>query len=169
MLCLVFKLSVFTGAFYIWEELKCPIVPVVTYGAFDLYPRGSIISNTGHVRQRYLKPIMPEEATSKEEMSALIRRRMLEAIKDCPEDIGEELTWTEKGLSVLTIFTLFFINAKLFLLVHHIAFEFLKLTTQQFWILFVLISATITLSLYFYYTEVVHWGKSNTVSKKKGD
>lgn len=155
-----------------WDELKCPVVPVVTYGAFDLYPRGSIISNTGHVRMRYLKPIMPNEAKSKDEMSALIRRRMLEAMKQCPEDIGHPLTWVEKLVSVLTILSLFVVDMKLYQFTCKLAFDYAKLTTKQFSMLFVVFSGVVTLSLYFYYTEVVHWKnggkKQANAEAKKG-
>ena len=147
-----------------WENLKCPVVPVVTFGAFDLYPRGSIISNTGHVRMRYLSPIMPEEVRSKEEMSVLVRRRMLEAIKQCPEDIGEELTWIEKILSITTILVLFVIDFLLYRFSYQIAFVYMDMTTCQFWTTFAAVSSIITLCLYFYYVEVVHWKSS--ISKK---
>ena len=26
--------------FYLWEQLRAPIIPIVIYGAFDLYPPG---------------------------------------------------------------------------------------------------------------------------------
>lgn len=145
------------GAFYMWDELKCPVVPVVTYGAFDLYPRGSIISNTGHVRMRFLQPIMPDEASSRDEMSALVRRRMLEAIKQCPEDIGEPLTWIEKLVSLFTILSLFAIDVKLYYIVCDLAFNYFKLSTKEFVVASSALSIVITLGLYFYYTEIVHW------------
>jgi hypothetical protein len=84
-----------SGTFYMWEELKAPIVPVVFYGTYDLYPVGSWVNNMGRVYVRYLDPIMPSEAKSRDEMLRLVRRRMLLAIADCPADIGKDLTWTE--------------------------------------------------------------------------
>lgn len=87
---------------------------------------------------------------------------MLEAIKDCPGDIGEELTWAEKLLSVFTILTLFFVDLQMYHAVTFIAFDYLNMTVRQFWIAFVVVSATITLGLYFYFTEVVHWEGSKT-------
>jgi 1-acyl-sn-glycerol-3-phosphate acyltransferase len=160
------------GAFYMWDELKCPVVPVVMFGAFDLYPRGSIISNTGHVRVRFLKPIMPDEAGSKDEMSALVRRRMLEAIKECPGDIGEPLTWVEKLVSVFTILALFAVDYWLYYFINNLAFNYVMLTTWQFFIASFGTSAVITLGLYFYYTEIVHWkifagGKKEESADKK--
>lgn len=33
------------GPFYMWEHLKCPVVPVVVIGAYDLYPTGMLKHN----------------------------------------------------------------------------------------------------------------------------
>jgi 1-acyl-sn-glycerol-3-phosphate acyltransferase len=56
-----------------WDELKAPIVPFITFGAFDLYPRKSWVNQTGRVVVRYLRPIYPSEASSKEEMLYKVR------------------------------------------------------------------------------------------------
>ena len=45
----------------------------ITYGAYDLYPVGSWINNVGRVHGRYLNPILPHEAKTRDEMSTLVR------------------------------------------------------------------------------------------------
>lgn len=37
----------YTGAFHMWEQLKVPIVPLIFYGAYELYPASSWVNNTG--------------------------------------------------------------------------------------------------------------------------
>jgi 1-acyl-sn-glycerol-3-phosphate acyltransferase len=56
------------GAFHIWEELRAPIIPFVIYGAFDLYPVGSWVNQTGKVTVRYLPPIVAETTITRDEM-----------------------------------------------------------------------------------------------------
>lgn len=81
------------GPFYLWEQVNCPIIPMVTYGAFDLFPPSRIMNIPGKVYVRYLPPIYPHEAQTREQMSRLLRMRMLEAMRDGPEDAGSPLTW----------------------------------------------------------------------------
>eukprot|EP01042_Synura_sphagnicola_P002969 gene2969-biopygen3207 len=59
------------GAFHIYEHLGIPVVPFVIYGAYDLYPVGTFVNQTGRVCVRYLTPIMPQEAPTREEMMRL--------------------------------------------------------------------------------------------------
>lgn len=89
------------GTFHMWEQLKVPIVPVVLYGAYELYPVGSWVNNTGKVYVRYLDPIVPEEAVDRDAMMRLSRRRMLEAFLDTPGPIGLNLSWTDRARGVL--------------------------------------------------------------------
>lgn len=55
-----------------WEEMKAPVVPFLIIGAYDLYPVGSWVNQTGHVTVRYLKPIYPHEATDRDHMMRLV-------------------------------------------------------------------------------------------------
>jgi 1-acyl-sn-glycerol-3-phosphate acyltransferase len=57
-----------SGAFHIWEELQAPIVPFIIYGAFDLYPVGSWVNQTGKVTVRYLPPLTADSVSSRDEM-----------------------------------------------------------------------------------------------------
>jgi 1-acyl-sn-glycerol-3-phosphate acyltransferase len=60
------------GTFHMWEQLQAPIVPLIIYGAYDLYPVGSWVNNTGRVAVRYLPPILPTEAKSRDEMLRIV-------------------------------------------------------------------------------------------------
>lgn len=84
------------GPFYIWEQLKAPLVPMVITGAFDLYPPGSQMNTAGKVYCKYLTPIQPDEATTRDGISRLVRRRMLEALRDAPADAAGPLTWMQR-------------------------------------------------------------------------
>lgn len=53
-----------------WESMQTPIVPVISYGAFDLFPGKSWMNSTGKVAVKYLTPIQPHEAENREEVCA---------------------------------------------------------------------------------------------------
>lgn len=55
-----------------WEEMQAPIVPFVIFGAYDLYPVGSWVNNTGHVTVRYLSPLSPGDARDRDHMMRLV-------------------------------------------------------------------------------------------------
>ena len=101
-MCLyLYNFKIFLGTFYTWEMLKVPIIPFVSYGGYDLYPVGNLfplsvcvcifinktikfthihiyycegtyVNQTGKIYIRYLKPIMPHEAKSRDEMHNLV-------------------------------------------------------------------------------------------------
>lgn len=81
------------GPFYMWEQLKTPIIPIVFVGAYDLYPPGKNIPFSGKVYTKFLQPIAPTEVSTREEMSRLLRRRMLEAWKEPSEDAAKPVSW----------------------------------------------------------------------------
>mgnify|MGYP005991855095 CR=1 FL=1 len=60
-----------------WEEMQAPILPFVIVGAYDLYPVGSWVNQTGRVIVRYLPPIYPAEATNKDHMMRLVNFQYL--------------------------------------------------------------------------------------------
>lgn len=64
-----------SGPFHMWDELKAPIVPMLIFGAYDLYPVGSWVNQTGHIAVRYLPPILHTEAADKDAMLILVRER----------------------------------------------------------------------------------------------
>lgn len=101
------------GPFYLWESLKCPIIPAVIYGAFELYPPGTQMSLPGRVVMQFLQPILPSEASTREEMSRIVRRRMLTAIQNAPDGVGDTAKvgiW-DRGLSYAAIAAIFTLNA----------------------------------------------------------
>ena len=70
---LILKISTsLLGAFYMWEEMRAPILPFVILGAYDLYPVGSWVNQTGVVTVRYLAPVRPEEAQDRDHMMRLV-------------------------------------------------------------------------------------------------
>ena len=109
------------GPFHLWEQLQSPVVPVVIFGAYDLFPPGAAMTLSGRVYVRFLPPVEPPVelivapsaaaldqasapvvaggATQREQMSRAVRRRMLEALLHSPRDAGSELTWRERALT----------------------------------------------------------------------
>ena len=61
------------------------------------------MSIPGRVYCKFLKPIQPSEASTRDEMSRLLRIRMLEAYRDCPSDVCAKLTAQESFYNILTI------------------------------------------------------------------
>ena len=57
----------------------------------------------GKVYVRYLKAIQPSEVTSREHMSRLVRRRMLEALLDTPRDTCAEITPRQRAVNIAAI------------------------------------------------------------------
>jgi len=49
------------GPFYLYEDFKAPVVPMITFGNNDLYTVGSWVNLPGSVILKFLKPILPSE------------------------------------------------------------------------------------------------------------
>lgn len=146
------------GPFHMWDTLKTPIVPIIIYGAFDLYPPGRQMTIPGKVYVRFLPPIYAKEAENREQMSQLLRTKMLEAIKNGPKDVGAPLTWRQRLENVFALLALFGS--------HYYAYkwanigEILKYYDMPFWkgCLFVLLVAmAFTVSLYLYLLYISNW------------
>jgi hypothetical protein len=134
-----------------WEQLKTPILPMVIYGAFELFPPKHNMTLKGKVYCRFLEPIPPDAAATRDEMSLLVRRKMLEAWRDGPEDAGaalglpqrlEQLFWT------IAYFLSLFLLWKVFPLMA--LKQWLQVDNSGLMGLFVLFSVVITLVFYVY-------------------
>ena len=139
------------GPFYLWEQLQTPIVPIVSMGAFELFPPGRQMSLPGKVYVRFLDPIMPSEAGNKDEMGLLVRTRMLEAMKTFPEDVACELTWRQRLVCWVNVFAVYYITYHLYL--HAAHFDVLgrwQMTYTQLWSIAVSVSILITGVFYVY-------------------
>ena len=132
------------GPFYIWEDLKAPIVPMVITGAFDLYPPGQQMAIPGKVYCHFLAPILPSEAANRHDMSRLLRKRMLECLRDVPVDAACELTWNQRLINIMSMLFLFAFYHFIYLMVPS---SFLN-TYSMMEISLVVVG--ITLSIYFY-------------------
>lgn len=64
------------GAFHLWEQLQgAPIVPLVIYGAYDLFPPGHQICMPGKVYVRFLEPICVKPSRARSDKSESITHR----------------------------------------------------------------------------------------------
>jgi 1-acyl-sn-glycerol-3-phosphate acyltransferase len=143
------------GPFYLWEQLQSPIIPMVITGAFDLYPPGNQMNVAGKVYCKYLKPIQPSEATTRDGISRVLRRRMLEALRDGPSDSAAPLTWMQRGKTwsaflALTAFYLVLWKASPYAAFKRVCLEPKGITTNSFLLLCLLLVVVITLLLYVY-------------------
>ena len=140
------------GAFHMWKDLKCPIVPFVMYGTYDLYPTGTWVNNTGKVAIRYLKPITPEELSDKtvDDVLKIVRRRTLEALAECPKNICTPLTWRERLYSVFFTFCMHLFNTCVAYYANNILFHKYGFNHWHVygWLLCIVIAITIILYVY---------------------
>lgn len=144
------------GAFYLAEELKCPIVPFVILGGYDLYPVNTWVNIPGKVYVRFLEQIVPSESMTREDTCRLVRKRMLDSFANCPEDICAELTWSKRFESTFTIICLLCVDLILLKLILYIFIQYFKFTIYELLILITCVSILITILLYVYNVYVVN-------------
>ncbi len=136
------------GPFHVFEDLKtAPIIPVVIMGAYDLYPPGRLINIPGRVYIKYLPPIMPSEASDKDKMSRLVRRRILTALLDTPPDTGKELGAVRRLLNLPVV--LGSLYASVIVLKSFLAYSGLAPLASV--CLFLGVHCVVTVLLYMYY------------------
>ncbi len=146
------------GPFYLWEELNCPIIPIVVYGAFDMHPPQKYMTMPGRVHIKYLEAISPDKAKTREEMSNLVRRAMLEDSLNTPDDICTSLSTFSRLKSIMGIVFLFGSHYLLWIwYLRDLLFITFHLSITHIISVFVSASVVITLTLYIYAVYAVHW------------
>eukprot|EP01038_Epipyxis_sp_PR26KG_P009184 gene9184-12388_t len=159
------------GPFYLWEQLKTPIIPVVILGAYDLYPPGRQMAIAGKVYVRYLKPIYPHEASTREEMSRLLRKRMLQDIFESPDDVAAPLTIEQKQSNRTHLFGLFASHAALWKLLVFSSKTILnryQMSQLKFVLILFGLSMVYTILMYIYLVYIQFWlAKSPKKAKKE--
>ena len=138
------------GPFYVWEKLQTDIIPIVVFGGYELYPSGKQMTIPGRVYVRVLSPITSSEAKTREEMSRLLRLRMLEAFLDSPDEAGQSLTWPERRRNILALTIQFTVNFALYKACEFIFFDYFGLSLRNAVISFFLYTVITTVILYFY-------------------
>mmetsp|Transcript_27841 Transcript_27841/g.26672 ORF Transcript_27841/g.26672 Transcript_27841/m.26672 type:complete len:424 (+) Transcript_27841:111-1382(+) len=118
------------GPFYVWEKLQTDIVPIVVFGAFELYPPGKQMSIPGRVYARVLPPIPASAATTREGMARILRVKMLEAVLEAPQEAGQELNWTERGKNIAGLIVMFTTDYFLYRFSSIFLFEYLGLSVR---------------------------------------
>lgn len=157
------------GTFHIWQTLQVPIVPFVSFGGYDLYPVGTYVNQTGKVYVRYLKPIMPSEAKSRDEMNILLRKRMLTAMLDCPSDVGQELTWMARLENIVATFAVVGFDYFSLSYLSRLLFVDNKFTISSVIGVTSAVSFAITFLLYFYFVYVTDMMRQTKESKSKSE
>lgn len=95
-----------------------------------------------------------------------VRRRVLLAMKECPKDIGAELSWAEWIKYLVSVIALFVVDGMTIAAVRDVAFNVFHLTGQELLKYVSFICVLITIGLYFYYVEIIYWGKRGKSTKK---
>ena len=143
------------GPFYVWEKLKTDIVPIVVFGAYELYPPGKQMTIPGRVHVRVLPPVHSSAADTREEMSQLLRTKMLEAIIDSPEEAGQALSWRERARNVTALIIMFTLDYLLYRGISIFFFDYLKWSIQKTFVIFIIYTIVMTFLLYFYACRLV--------------
>jgi hypothetical protein len=113
----------------------------------------------GIVYIRYLKPIQPSEATDREHMSRIVRRRILEDILTAsPPDASRQLTFSEKLECFSALMTTSVLCSSLVYLTSHlILLLFPTLSTRGLLIGGAIFSVAMTLAVYLWAAYIQIW------------
>ena len=152
------------GPFYVWEKLQTNIVPIVVFGAFELYPPGKQMTIPGRVHVKVLPPIPATAAKSREEMSKVLRIRMLEAIIDTEVEAGQPLTWAERRRNITALIIMYSINYLLYQFISFFFFKYLLWSAGKTLGVFLAYTVVMTILLYFY---AVNNAKTRGTAEKK--
>ena len=152
------------GPFYVWEKLQTNIVPIVVFGAFELYPPGKQMTIPGRVHVKVLPPIPATAAKSREEMSKVLRIRMLEAIIDTEVEAGQPLTWSERRRNITALIIMYSINYLLYQFISFFFFKYLLWSAGKTLGVFLAYTVVMTILLYFY---AVNNAKTRGTAEKK--
>ena len=150
------------GVFHIQEQLGTPIIPLVIYGAWDLYPVGSWVNQCGRVSARFLEPIVDTDENgvkrSVEQMRRITRRKMLEALVNPPYGICSDLSAGEWVQCYLVNFlNMLFVGFISKLYVVNLFFNYLKVDLLNTIVYTFIMMVTMTVVLYVYSVYIVNF------------
>lgn len=89
------------GTFHIQKATHAPILPVVLFGAYDLWPRGTFFTRTGEITLRRLQTIPFNDAHSHDEVRISLQRQYLDALYPTTADAIKALP-TYRALSFVS-------------------------------------------------------------------
>jgi len=157
-------LSFKKGAGHLWQQLDARVVPMIIFGAYEMFPLGKLVSIPGHVHVHFLPPFDPETITSgmsktdhggeegtraqlRAKMSIKLRRDMLTELAKQPPGVGDELSWSERLLNVGAVVLFFSMLVYLYTGIR-VVVDFLGITALQAAMYGFLGSCAITLVLF---------------------
>lgn len=153
------------GAFYLAEDLNAPIVPLLIFGAYDLYPVGNWVNQTGVITVRYLPPISFVEhndvvhqtvATQigpnvRAQFLRKVRRATLTSLADAPSTIGQDISFGYRVASFLANIALVVGSFGGFQVFYRFLVTRYALSTVGFIGVLLLAMVAVTVVLYVYY------------------
>ena len=112
----------------------------------------------GVVYTKYLKPIQPSEATDREHMLRIVRRRILECLANSPPDASRPLKLSEKLECLFALsLSLSICSSLIFLTCHLILLLFPTLSTKDLFIGGGIGSLIITIIVYLWAAYIQIW------------
>lgn len=150
------------GPFHMQQDLGSPIIPFIIHGAWELYPVGSWVNQCGRCATRFLEPIEPVDSSGDkrtlEQMRELARRRMLQAVIESPDGVGDDLTvieWIKCYL--VNALNALFVAAVLYYYVQSLFFDYLGMGWRETVANTLLIVFVITVMLYVWSVYIVNF------------
>jgi len=179
------QLSIFKkGPFHIWEQLNARIVPMIIFGAYELYPPGKQMTLPGHVHVRYLDPLDPNDSalqvssvseekdnkSRRELASNELRKRMLKALGDMPKGVGKRLSSKERLINLIVLVAVFFWAYITYKMLESVVYK-LNFTLLQATIWGAIVSIVITILLFIFalYAPSLKSMRRSMKSKPKSD
>lgn len=100
------------GTFHVWEQLgNSPIIPMIVFGGYELFPVGDWLNTPGRVVVTYLPAIKASEASNRDEMMRVLRRRILNGLlMDPAAGAAAPLSFFEYLLTYAVGVSIFLIN-----------------------------------------------------------
>eukprot|EP00993_Chasmostoma_nieuportense_P001377 NODE_2264_length_1229_cov_16.417423_g2153_i0.p1 GENE.NODE_2264_length_1229_cov_16.417423_g2153_i0~~NODE_2264_length_1229_cov_16.417423_g2153_i0.p1 ORF type:complete len:398 (+),score=61.61 NODE_2264_length_1229_cov_16.417423_g2153_i0:11-1204(+) len=140
------------GPFYLHEDLRVPIVPVVLFGPHELWPRGQRLPTPGHVVVRYEPCWSPLSDMNRDQVRVELRKRMLKALtKDPPLDAGRALTFGERIWHLVVLLLVLAFGVSLAYVLYYIRTTFLREWSTPL-LLGVLLAYTVAMQLLTYFS-----------------
>jgi hypothetical protein len=106
---------------------------------------------------RYLTPIQPNEVKDKEEMSRLVRRRMLTSMLNDPPDVGRNITWGERFIQLIWMSIALVINISFATVTFQQISKHFQLNSIMTLLFILFIIIMYTLITYIHYVYVKQW------------
>lgn len=157
------------GTFHVWEQLnKVPIVPMLVFGGYELFPVGDWLNTPGRVIVMFLPAVKQSVSSStRDDMMRVLRRSMLNGLMDPAQGAGAPLSIFEYLLTYALGISILFINVSATRQLNGLVCQLFEVTTGTAALYIIFGSMVLTVVLYVYNIYILDWFHSNTAQKRK--